>query len=165
MISNAPSQRWSSICRYEGLDRRRLGEALADRGYDNPVRRVSIEHRRLSARIHRSRRRPRRRLVRARLQVQLARQSPRRLSAGGHLESDAPPPISAPVPALPRGLKPVPSPAACPGTTTTGTSAVPSTCSFAVSTRRSGMDRGVYFDRPSRACIEDLDACFRGRRD
>ena len=25
-----------------------------------------------------------------------------------------------------------------------------------------GMDRGVYFDRPSRASIEDLDACFRG---
>ena len=25
-----------------------------------------------------------------------------------------------------------------------------------------GMDRGVYFDRPSRACIESLDACFRG---
>ncbi|MDE0444975.1 MAG: exodeoxyribonuclease V subunit beta [Gammaproteobacteria bacterium] len=25
-----------------------------------------------------------------------------------------------------------------------------------------GMDRGVYFDRPSRACIEALDACFRG---
>ena len=25
-----------------------------------------------------------------------------------------------------------------------------------------GMDRGVYFDRPSRACIEDLDACFKG---
>ena len=25
-----------------------------------------------------------------------------------------------------------------------------------------GMHRGVYFDRPSRACIEALDACFRG---
>ena len=25
-----------------------------------------------------------------------------------------------------------------------------------------GMDRGIYFDRPSRACIEALDACFRG---
>ena len=25
-----------------------------------------------------------------------------------------------------------------------------------------GMDRGVYFDRPSRACIEALDGCFRG---
>ena len=25
-----------------------------------------------------------------------------------------------------------------------------------------GMDRGVYFDRPDRACIESLDACFRG---
>ena len=25
-----------------------------------------------------------------------------------------------------------------------------------------GMDRGVYFDRPSRGCIEALDACFRG---
>ena len=25
-----------------------------------------------------------------------------------------------------------------------------------------GMDRGVYFDRPDRACIEALDACFRG---
>ncbi|MYA18555.1 MAG: hypothetical protein F4Z28_18215, partial [Gammaproteobacteria bacterium] len=25
-----------------------------------------------------------------------------------------------------------------------------------------GMDRGVYFDRPSRACIDALDACFRG---
>ncbi|MCY4056611.1 MAG: PD-(D/E)XK nuclease family protein, partial [Gammaproteobacteria bacterium] len=25
-----------------------------------------------------------------------------------------------------------------------------------------GMDRGVYFDRPSRACIEALDACCRG---
>ena len=25
-----------------------------------------------------------------------------------------------------------------------------------------GMDRGVYFDRPSRACIEALDACFGG---
>ena len=25
-----------------------------------------------------------------------------------------------------------------------------------------GMDRGVYFDRPSRGCIEDLDACFEG---
>ncbi|MCY3837340.1 MAG: exodeoxyribonuclease V subunit beta [Gammaproteobacteria bacterium] len=24
------------------------------------------------------------------------------------------------------------------------------------------MDRGVYFDRPNRACIEALDACFRG---
>ena len=26
----------------------------------------------------------------------------------------------------------------------------------------SGMDRGVYFDRPSRACIDALDGCFRG---
>ena len=25
-----------------------------------------------------------------------------------------------------------------------------------------GTDRGVYFDRPGRACIEDLDACFKG---
>ena len=25
-----------------------------------------------------------------------------------------------------------------------------------------GMDRGVYFDRPSRACIDALDDCFRG---
>ena len=25
-----------------------------------------------------------------------------------------------------------------------------------------GMARGVYFDRPSRACIDALDACFRG---
>ena len=25
-----------------------------------------------------------------------------------------------------------------------------------------GMDRGVHFDRPSRACIEALDACFKG---
>ncbi|MDE0661453.1 MAG: exodeoxyribonuclease V subunit beta [Gammaproteobacteria bacterium] len=25
-----------------------------------------------------------------------------------------------------------------------------------------GMDRGVYFDRPSRACIEALDVCFKG---
>ena len=25
-----------------------------------------------------------------------------------------------------------------------------------------GMDRGVWFDRPTRACIRELDACFRG---
>jgi len=25
-----------------------------------------------------------------------------------------------------------------------------------------GMDRGIYFDRPDRACIEALDACFQG---
>ncbi len=25
-----------------------------------------------------------------------------------------------------------------------------------------GMDRGIYFDRPSRACVEALDDCFRG---
>ena len=41
------------------------------------VCRIPIEYRGLPARVHRSRRRPRRRLVRARLQVQLARQSPR----------------------------------------------------------------------------------------